>query len=93
MEIVRDGDRVGVRVTATLDSRAEGSDGGLRVRVNILFRGLRLGWMRCAAHRKSEENKDLKEGGRKTLNINSRLNITLWLSRGKFTALWLNTSN
>ena len=35
--------------------------------------------MRCAAHRKAEENKDLKEGRMKAHNINLRLNITLWL--------------
>ena len=34
--------------------------------------------MRCAAHRKAEENKDLKEG-RTTHNINCLPNITLWL--------------
>ena len=34
--------------------------------------------MRCAAHRKSEENKGFKEG-RTTYNINCLLNITLWL--------------
>ena len=49
---------------------------GLGARVNTSLRWLRLGRMRCAARRKSEENQNLKEG-RKTNNINFRLNISV----------------
>ena len=55
VKIVGDVDKVGVKVTATLDSRVEGSDRGLVARVNISFRWLRLGPTGCAANRSSED--------------------------------------
>ena len=64
MGIERDVDMVGVRLVVALDFRVEGEAMGAHV--NTSLRWLRLGPMRCVAHRLSEENKD---------SINFQLNI------------------